>query len=154
MIKAYSCGLQTNINRDITVRKGEITINNINQYIYKSPFSHTYQSAANPITTPFLPYFTYFTPAMYVCGGVGREKPTRPGVFAGPSRKWKWSGGHGREKALASEKQWGGHFWGGHRWSWVAVLGWPVRSVKWSEVYPDCPGKVQTSALPFKRGAG
>jgi hypothetical protein len=64
--KAYPCGIQKNIKREKRVRKGEITINNINHFIYKSPLSHPYQSGANPITTPFLTYFTYLT-LVYMC---------------------------------------------------------------------------------------
>ncbi|PTR15058.1 hypothetical protein C8R31_10484 [Nitrosospira sp. Nsp2] len=104
MKKAYTCGIQTNIKREITVRKGEITINNINHFIYKSPFYHTYQSGSNLITTPFLPYFTYLTPmCMCVSGGSGQR------AFMGPSRKNFCRGTHGREKALVTDRSWGGH---------------------------------------------
>lgn len=110
MRKAYTCGIQTNIKGEKRVRKGEITINNINHFIYKSPFSHPYQSGANPITTPFLPFLPYLT-LVYVCvnerhhGGVIK--------LQGTSTKFYQCGADRPEKALVPETQWGGHSWGG-----------------------------------------
>ena len=104
MKKAYPCGIRKNINGDKRVRKGEITINNINHYIYKSPFSHTYRSGSNPITTPFLPYFTYLT-LVYVC--VNGESSQRESM--GPPRGVNLCGTKGRGKALVTEKSRGGH---------------------------------------------